>query len=218
MAKKLVVLATLAMLVGFTGLAHADSITDWYLTGTNSPGQLPCSLAAPCAEVALDINNAGTNATFTVTSLLNGWVFDKFGFNTGGALVNLVSASGEVGSYSLGGSGNEDGWGTFDYNFLTGKHGGSSGGDCSGNPGSPSGGCTFMFTLSGTSLSLSTFEHASSGGTGSGFFAGHEASNSNSGYSGSPQEFIPVSEPAMLMILTPGLLTAAGLLTRRFSS
>ena len=216
MAKKLLV--AVAALTLFTSLSYADSIQSWYLVGTNSPGNLPCSMAAPCAEVTIDVNNAGTNATFTVSSLLNGWVFDTFGFNTGGVAVSLVSGSGEVGAYSLGGSKNEDGWGSFEHTFDTGKSGGSDGADCKGNPGSPGPGCTFSFQLSGTSLSLATFENASTGGNGSGFFAGHTASDANSGYAGDSMQFNSIPEPGMMMILTPGLLTAAGLLKWRVSS
>ena len=220
MARKMCALVSLAVLVLLTSFAHADSLASWYITGTNDSGSLPCSPAAPCAKVTLDVNNAGTEATFTVTSLLKGFVFDTFAFNTGGATVNLVSgsAAGAAGSNSLGGSSSEGGWGNFEHTFATGKNGGSDGRNCSGSPSLSVGGCSFSFVLSSSSsLSLSTFEYASSGTNGSGFFAGHMASSDNSGYSGGP-EFMPISEPGMLLILAPGLLTAAGLLTRRLFS
>ncbi len=205
-------LALVLCLAGFSSVAIADSTQSWYLTGSNDQSAVPCTSAVPCAEVNLDVN--GSTAIFTVTSLLNGYIFDTFGFNTiNGVSVSLVSASGEVGSYSLGGSGNEDGWGSFKYNFDTGKSGGSDGGDCV-NQGA---GCTFTFTLSSaSSLTLADFEKLSSGGAGSGFFAGHLANgNGNTGYVGDTQPFTPVSEPASMAILIPGMLAGVGFLRRR---
>src|ERR1700752_425536 len=115
--------------------ASADSTQSWLLTASNAGGPA-CSSGSPCASVSLDVSSTGNTATFTVTSLNNGYVFDTFGFNaetgaTGtqgsGSLLNLslLSSSGEVNSPSLGGLGNEDGWGKFDYHFSTGKNGGS---------------------------------------------------------------------------------------------
>src|SRR5664279_3754947 len=89
-----VVTLVVLCIAGFTTVASADSTQSWDLIDTNDASQLPCSSGAPCAQITLDVN--GNNATFTVTSLLNGWVFDKFGFNTiAGVNVSLVSASGE---------------------------------------------------------------------------------------------------------------------------
>ncbi len=197
-------------MAGFSSLASADSFS-WNLTGTNSPANVPCSLAVPCAEVTLSVS--GNNAMFTVTSLLNGYVFDTFGFNTiPGVNVSLVSAGGEIGNYSLGGPGNQDGWGKFQYIFDTGKNGGSSGGDCV-NHGA---GCTFDFQLTSLSnLTLAYFEVLSSGGNGSGFFAGHLAANGGlSGFVGNPKP-VPVNEPGPMAAWVPGLLVGAVFLGRR---
>lgn len=202
--------------VGIATTAMADSAS-WVLTGTNDAGSLPCSAGAPCASVM--ISTSGDVATFTVSSLLSGWVFDTFGFNSSVA-VSLVAGSGtgELGSYSLGGSGNEDGWGSFGNNFHTGKAGGSSGGDCVVTAGSPGPGCTFSFkVMASSALTVANFEILSSGGNGSGYFAGHMASASKSGYSGKPSPVTPpISEPGALLLLLPGLLYGGGALRQRF--
>lgn len=203
-----------------SGSAWADS-ESWYFTGTNNSSQLPCSAGSPCGEVTLSVS--GSTATFTVSSLLNGYVIDSFGFNTiNGISVSLVSGSGtgELGSgYNLGGSGNEDGWGSFKYNFNTGLSGGSRGGDCHVTGGVPGSGCTFTFTVKcvgNCTLSLNDFEKSSSGGNGSGIFAMHMASTRKSGYAGNPVPF-PVNEPATLSVIGAGLLSAAGVLRRKFA-
>jgi hypothetical protein len=69
----------------------------------------------------------------------------------------------------------------------------------------------FSFTVTGSGLTLADFEVASSGGSGSGFFAGHEASPTQSGYSGSSS---PVPEPSSLALLGSGLI-AMGTIVRR---
>jgi hypothetical protein len=208
--------------------ASADSTQSWLMSASNT-SSVPCSSASPCASVSLDISSTGKTATFTVTSLNNGYVFDTFGFNaeTGaagshgsGSLLNLslLSSSGEVSSPSLDGLRNEDGWGKFDYNFNTGKNGGSNASDCSVSGGTASAGCTFSFTLSGTGLTLADFELASvnkNGGSGSDLFAGHEANGSGfTGYVGSETP-APVPEPSMLSMLFSGFI-AAGTFGRRF--
>jgi len=48
--------------------------------------------------------------------------------------------------------------------------------------------------------------------------SGHMASKANTSDYGGSTEFIPVPEPSVLMILTPGLLTLAAVVTRRLSS
>jgi len=195
--------------------ARADSQT-WFFEGTNSPAQVPCSAGGPCGEVTL--TTSCSFATFTVSSLLSGYVFDTFGFNTDVGLT-LISASGEVGAFSLGGSGNQDGWGSFTHIFDTGKNGGSNGGDCVVTGGVPGAGCTFTFTVKCTSnctLTLANFEFTSSGGTGSGLFAGHLADgNGNTGFVGNPQPGTPIDEPASLSVVGVGLLSFGGLLRKR---
>lgn len=205
----------------FAGVAARPALADsFFLIGTNDMTGAPCSVASPCAEVT--ITTLGNTATFTVSSLDNHYVFDTFGFNfTGTGSLSLTGSGGEVSSPSLGGSGNEDGWGKFDFNFNTGKSGGSSGSDCTVTMGSPSAGCTFTFTVTDSlpgSLTPSEFEELSAGGTGSGDFAGHIATSNGSGYIGdsAPLNIGSVPEPSSLMLLGTGALALAGVVRRRF--
>jgi hypothetical protein len=214
--------AAIAMLFCLSTFAAVGAYAQtWDFTGTNASGALPCSAAAPCGQVSIDVNSAGTAATFTVTSLLNNYVFDTFGFNaeSGGSVLSLTlaSSSGEVSGATLGGSGNEDGWGKFDYNFKTGVSGGSKGGDCTVTGGIASAGCTFSFTVDGTGLTLADFEVLTSGGNGSGFFAGHAASPNQSGYEGNPQA-VSVAEGSNIPMLGASGLALLGTMAmkRRF--
>lgn len=213
---------TLGVLLFAGAAAQPASADSFYLVGSNNTAQVPCSTTVPCAEVT--ITTSGDTATFTVSSLDNGYIFDTFGFNFTGAGTLTLSGTptGEVSSPTLANdNGSEDGWGKFDYTFTTGKNGGSSGGDCVVTGGVPGAGCTFSFTVtdtSTTSLTASEFESASSGGTGSGDFAGHLAAmNSNSGYVGDsvPLSTTPIPEPSSLALLGSGVLGLAGVIRRR---
>lgn len=212
----LLTLCLLLCMVVASASAWADS-ESWYFTGSNTQSQVPCTPSAPCGEIT--ITTSGNMATITVSSLLSGYVFDTFGFNSSQA-ISLVpgSGTGELGTYSIPGGGNQDGFGSFNYIFDTGKNGGSSGGDCVVTGGVPGAGCTFSFKVqcSGScTLSLSNFEITSSGGNGSGFFAGHLADgNGNTGYVGDTMQF-QVDEPASLSVVGSGLLLVGALLRRR---
>jgi hypothetical protein len=210
---------TLGVLL-FAGVASQPALADtFFLTGSNT-AVVPCSVSVPCGEVS--VTTSGNTATFTVSSLDSGFVFDTFGFNfTGAGTLSLSSATGEVNSPSLGGSGNEDGFGTFTYNFNTGETGGSNGPDCVVTGGVPGAGCTFTFTVMDSlpgALTTSEFEALSSGGSGSGDFAGHLAAPAgNTGFVGDAVgSTSPVPEPSSLMLLGTGALTLAGLVRRRY--
>jgi hypothetical protein len=205
------------------GVAAQPALADsFFLTGSNS-ASVPCSAGAPCAEVT--VTTSSNTATFIVSSLDSGFVFDTFGFNfTGAGTLSLTSSSGEVSSPSLGGPGNQDGFGSFTDIFNTGKNGGSNGGDCVVTAGSPGPGCTFTFTVTDSlsgSLTASEFEEISSGGNGSGFYAGHLAQAAGgTGYVGDtePTSTSTVPEPSSLMLLGTGALALAGVVRRRFGS
>ena len=187
----------------------------WDFTQSNDNTAVPCSVLSPCGSVTLDVTSS-TSATFTVTSDLTGYVFDTFGFN-GPAGLTLFSYSGELGiTPKLDGTGAEDGFGKFDYKFLTDLSGGSSGTDCTVTGGSPGAGCTFSFTVDGTGLMAALFEITSSGGNGSGYFAGHlAAAGDKTVYVGDTVSVVPEGGAALLYLVLAGL-TCFGAI--RFSS
>lgn len=205
-------LSLLLCLTVAVSAARADSQT-WYFTGTNSPANVPCSTAAPCGEV--NITTSGNFATFTVSSLLSGYIFDTFGFNYSPNVFAIGNFGGEVSNPFIIGNEQQDGWGSFGVVVHTGLNGGSRGGDCVVTGGVPGAGCTFTFQVEcHTNCLLSDFEISSSGGAGSGFFAGHLAAGGGlTGYVGAPST--QIDEPASLSVIGSGLLMLAGLLRRR---
>ena len=207
----------------FAGLASRPASADtFFFENTNDTTGAPCSATVPCAEVQID--NLGSGLfKFTVSSLESGFIFDTFGFNGPAGLVLQTTGanapSGEVtATRALNGSGNEDGWGTFAWNFDTGESGGSDASNCVVTGGVPNAHCTFTFVVqAGSSATDASFEVASSGGSGSGDFAGHFAAADSSGFVGDPVPFsAPTPEPSSLMLLGTGALALAGLVRRRY--
>lgn len=183
--------------------------------------------AGGCATVNIATNGLGTGATLTVSSLLNGYQFDSFGFNlANGSAITGFSSSGTVNTsgpnYGLSGPPGtyaQNGFGKFMFVFDTGINGGSTGGNCVVTGGSPSAGCTFTLSLTGTGLtSASVLQVLSSGGAGDGntWFAGHVAGSACTGFVGGGNATgntngtsgcgTPVSEPSSLSLLGLGVL------------
>jgi len=179
-----------------------------------------------CASVNIITNGLGTGATITVSSLLNGYQFDSFGFNlANGSTITAFTSSGTVNTtdpnYGLNGPGSfsQNGFGKFAFVFGTGINGGSTGGNCVVTGGSPGSGCTFALTLTGTGLtSASVFQVLSSGNAGDGnaWFSGHVAGSACTGFVGGGNATgntngtsgcgTPVSEPSSLSLLGLGML------------
>jgi MYXO-CTERM domain-containing protein len=181
-------LAILAVSIAVLSLSAAHlQADDLSFTLSYTNGFTTCP-AGGCASV--DVNVSANTATFTVSSLLNGYQFDEFGFNLpSGDSASLVAGSGTgaLGSYSLSGAGQLDGFGVFDYIFDTGINGGSTGGNCIVTGGTPGSGCTFSFEVTGTGLtSASVFDVLSTNGNGQGdaYFAGHVAGSACTGFVG----------------------------------
>lgn len=184
----LLALCFIVMTLGAVQL-HADQLT-FTLNFTNGFATCP---SGGCATV--NIVATGTQATITVSSLLNGYQFDSFGFNLSSGTITSFSSSGTVNTsdpnYGLSappaGPWAQNGFGKFQYVFDTGINGGSTGGNCVVTSGSPGPGCTFALTLNGTGLtSYQLFEVLSSGNAGDGnaWFAGHVAGTTCTGFVG----------------------------------
>jgi hypothetical protein len=223
-------------LVRLTGLAvalalvlAASAVADDVPLGFTN-GFLASCPAGGCATVSITVS--GTTATFTVSSLLDGYQFDTFGFNFSGGSLSLVpgSVSGAVGSGAgLSGVGAEDGFGKFLWNFDTGINGGSTGSACSGVASDPD--CTFTFQVTGTGVtSTSQFEYlqTSSNPHSNTWFAGHIANDTCTGFVGGggatshTGDTTPCGgttttpEPSSLTLLgASGLLSGFGLAIRR---
>ncbi len=188
--------------------AFADSQT-WNFTGTSSQTGAPCSTAAPCGQVTL--TTSGDFATFTVTSLLTGYVFQLFDFNYAGPWYALsITSSSGVGVFNqCSPSCINNGWG--DFNQVVQSTRTPSG--CIVTGGVPGPGCTMTFTVrcnDKASCNMSDFTIMQSGALGSGYFSGTLYHNSD--FRG---EVGRIDEPATFSVLGSGLLAAAGILRRR---
>jgi hypothetical protein len=206
---------TLCLLLCITAAvssARADSQT-WKFTGTDNPSGAPCSGAAPCGTV--NITTSGDFVTFTVTSLLSGYILQDFGFNYAGSGSLAYVSSNGLGNFTQCNGCFSNGWGSFSNNFFSNLA--PSG--CFVTGGIPGAGCTFTVTLSCAgkpSCSLSDFEVTTSGTNGSGYFYGFLFKSEDLfGNVGNPVP-VPVDEPSTLSVMGAGLLGLGGLLRRRF--
>jgi hypothetical protein len=169
--------------------------------------------AGGCAEVT--ISATSTSATLEFTSLLSGYQFDEVGFNeTGGTISTILPDTPKSGGTNL------SSFGSFDYVYETGDHGGSTGSACNGTIGDAS--CDFTLMITGTGLSVADFETVGDADTD---FAGHIGSATCTGFvgGGGPATSSPggssscssttmsAPEPGTLGTLAFGLICLAGL-------
>jgi hypothetical protein len=202
--------ACLALLLTLVVGASTSARADYVLNVTN--GFATCGPNG-CGSVNISINGSGTQATFTVTSLMSGYQFDSFYFN-GPSLTLITGLSYNATPPPF----NADGFGGFNYLYDTGINGGSTGSNCStdGTVSGSSAGCTFTFTLSGSGFTSSTFYS----GIDVNNFAGHLANGTCTGYvgdgtnsgSGTTADCTSTPEPASLSLLVSGMIGLAGLL------
>lgn len=197
-------LITFVLCCGFSSLAVADTFS---FNLSNTAGFPPGT--APWGSITLTPTTFGGTSQQQVlfqVSLNSDIQLDTLGLNTlyGGALTldcfafgGSTCTTGTAGA-TLGGGGNQDGFGSFDYILNTGLNGGSN---CCLN--------TFNFILSAsngfTNLTPADFEDISTKGF---TFAGHVANGNGSSYIATGGTAVP--EPATLMLLGTGLIGTAG--------
>jgi len=157
-----------------------------FFTQTNNPSQIPCTAGNPCGSLDVATGSGTFAGDLVVTVQLGGpgqpFQVDRMGFNSdmpsGFSLACFnfgTGCSSGVGSASLGGSMQEDGFGRFQNTLSTGLHGGSG---CS-----PDGtGCQNLFTFvignSNGPLQQSDFNS---------YVAAHIANGSCSGFVATPR-------------------------------
>jgi|SRR5215469_1226957 hypothetical protein len=154
-------------------------------TQSNSPGLIPCSTLNPCGSLDVALGSGSFTGDLVVTVQLSGagadFQIDRMGFNSdvnNGFFLSCFNfgtgCSSGVGGASLGGSQQEDGFGTFANTLFTGLNGGSG---CAED----GTGCQTTFTAvignSNGSLGLSDFNS---------FVAAHVANGTCTGYIATP--------------------------------
>jgi hypothetical protein len=163
----------------------------------NATGAL-CTVVAPCGTVTV----TGTTTLHVVISMNSPFgVFsnnDTFGFNVVGSTAGLAMSNFSNSSFDgTGGSGNEDGWGTFAFRVS--------------GPGGSSGVSTLSFdvTRTGGFTGPSDIEAGATGGNGYTVFGLHVTNNASpkalTGFAGVDLA-APVPEPGSILLLSTVLL------------
>jgi hypothetical protein len=193
-------LTVLALSLAFAPLASADMFN---ITADNVAGAL-CTVASPCGTVTV----TGTSTLHVVISMNAPFgVFgnnDTFGFNVVGPTAGVTMSGFSNASFNgNGGSGNEDGWGNF--NFRVDGPGGSSAVSL----------LSFDVTRSGVLFTgPSDIEAGATGGNGFTTFGLHVRNNTSglTGYAG-VSAAASVPEPTSVILL--GTMVAGAFFMRR---
>ena len=178
--------------------ASQAAFADVYNIDRDNSGGALCSTLNPCGTVTTSFSAGDINFLIQMASGFG--VFgnnDAFGFNVVGTNtgVNISNVSPSPAFDGTGGTGNEDGWGSFEFRIN--------------GPGGSGAVSTLSFDVTRTSpafTGLSDILQTSTGGNGTTLFALHVRNNSSglTGYAGVDAAAVP--EPSAFVFLVPALL------------